>query len=181
MAGSALRKLALAAAFGATGLLLPRTAAVAQSAVPLPSWTYIGINPVGVPADIGTVELETGVVQGVTVGGVASYIDVSDTRFTTFDFKFRYYPAEVVLRGYSVGATVGVTRFSNNVNGTRESLTAPTIGVIVDYNWLFGRDQHFLVGTGIGAKRVLAGKAERDRADVDRAVFTARLIVGYAF
>jgi hypothetical protein len=185
MAGFALRKFTLAAAVAAGCATLPLARGGAQTLVPIPSRTYIGINPIGVPADIGTVELESGVAQGVTLGGVASYIDVSGSRFTTFDFKFRYYPAEVVLRGYSVGATVGVTRFSNDVGndvgGSREALTAPTVGVILDYNWLYGREQHFLLGTGIGAKRVLAGQSERDRADVDRAVFTARLIVGYAF
>jgi hypothetical protein len=28
---------------------------------------------------------------------------------------------------------------------------------------------------------VLVGKADRDRVDIDRAVFTARLVLGYAF
>ena len=33
----------------------------------------------------------------------------------------------------------------------------------------------------MGAKRVLASKADRERVDIDRAVFTARLVLGYAF
>lgn len=153
--------------------------------VRLPSQTYIAINPLGVVGDIGTIEAETGVVQGVTVGGVASYIDVDDARFTTFDFKVRYYPAEVVLRDWSIGGTFGFTRFSDLVDGangkTRQSLSAPTIGLVVDKNWLTGRGQHFLIGTGVGAKRLLANKADRDRVDIDRAIFTVRLVLGYAF
>jgi hypothetical protein len=154
--------------------------------VRIPSQTYIAVNPLGVVGDIGTVELETGVVQGITVGGVASYIDVDDDRFTTFDFKVRYYPAEVVLRSWSIGGTAGFTRFSNLVEQpeggkTRQNLSAPTIGLVVDHNWLTGRGEHFLIGTGIGAKRVLASKAERDRTDIDRAIVTVRLVIGYAF
>jgi hypothetical protein len=147
----------------------------------IPTRTVIGINPLGLPADIGTLEIENAVAQGITVGAAGSYIDVSDSRFTTLEFKLRYYPGDVVLRGWSVGATAGSTRFSNIVDGNRETLVAPTIGLIVDYNWLLGRSEHFLIGTGGGAKRVLASEDARERAHVDRAVFTARLIVGVAF
>jgi hypothetical protein len=156
-----------------------------QSSIRIPSTTYIGFNPIGLPVDIGTVEVESGVGPGVTLGGVASYIDVSDNRFTTFDFKARYYPTGVVLRGTSIGASFGYTRFSNKVsfNGAdeRRTLNAPTLGIVLDYNWIYGFNQHFLIGTGLGAKRVLASASARDSADVDRAVVTARLIIGFAF
>lgn len=163
---------------------VPRLGAQATSPsglVPIPSRTYIGFNPIGLPADIGTVEIENAIAPGITVGGVGSYIDVDHHRFTTFDFKVRYYPGEIVLRGYAIGGSVGYTRFSNVVDGTRQALDAPTIGIIFDRNWIYGRGQHFVVGTGVGAKRVLASSAERERADVDRAVVTARLILGFAF
>lgn len=158
-------------------------AALAQGApIPIPTRTMIGVNPLGLPADIATVEIENAVAPGVTLGGVGSYIDVSHDRFTTFEFKVRYYPGEVVLRGLSIGATGGVTRFSNETGGARlPSLTAPTVGIAVDYNWLLGRSEHFLIGTGLGAKRILASSDDRSRSDVDRAVATVRLIAGVAF
>jgi hypothetical protein len=149
--------------------------------IPIPSRTYVAFNPVGLPADIGTVEIENAIAQGVTIGGVGSYVDVDHHRFTTFDLKVRYYPGEVVLRDYSIGGSVGYTRFSNIVSGVRQTLDAPTIGIILDRNWIYGRGGHFVVGTGIGAKRVLAPVADRDRADVDRAIVTGRLIIGFAF
>ncbi|HEX4684767.1 MAG TPA: hypothetical protein VH277_18760 [Gemmatimonadaceae bacterium] len=156
-----------------------------QSSVRIPSTTYIGFNPIGLPLDIGTLEVESGVAPGVTLGGVASYIDVSDNRFTTFDFKARYYPTGIVLRGTAIGATFGYTRFSNQVSTSsgdeRRSLNAATLGIVLDYNWIYGFDQHFLIGTGVGAKRVLASASARDSANVDRAVVTARLIIGFAF
>jgi hypothetical protein len=152
-----------------------------QGLVPIPSRTYIGFNPIGLPADIGSVEIENAVAQGFTVGGVGSYTDVSAHRFTTFDFKVRYYPGDVVLRDYSIGGTLGYTRFSNVVSGTRQYLNAPTLGIILDRNWIYGRSQHFVIGTGVGVKRVLASTADRDRADVQRAVVTGRLVIGFAF
>lgn len=169
-------------------MITARAAAQAPSTpgpVPIPTRTYVGFNPLGLPTDIGTAELETAVAPGVTLGGVASYIDVDNQRFTTFDFKARYYPAGIVLRGTSVGVTAGYTRFSNLVGGiageTRQELNAPTLGILLDHNWIYGRDQRFLIGTGVGAKRVLASTTERERADVDRAIFTVRLIVAFAF
>lgn len=170
----------------ALGILAQRGSAQGATApVRLPSQTYIAVNPVGVVGNVGTVELESGIVQGVTLGGVASYIDIDHDRYTTFDFKVRYYPAEVVLRDWSIGATVGGTRFSKLVDTdlgkVRESVTAPTLGLIVDKNWLTGRGEHFLIGTGVGAKRVLASKDDRDRVNINQAIFTARLVLGYAF
>ncbi len=157
----------------------------AQSAtaelIPIPTRTVIGFNPLGLPADIGTIEIENAIAPGITVGGVGSAIDVDHDRFTTLEFKLRYYPGDVVLRGWSVGATGGVSRFSNLVDGTRQALTAPTLGIVVDYNWVLGRSQHFVLGTGVGAKRVLASNSDRTRADVDRAVGTVRFIAGVAF
>ena len=85
------------------------------------------------------------------------------------------------LRGFAIGVSAGVTRYSNVVSDVRQSLSAPTAGILLDYNWLLGLSERFLVGTGIGAKRVLAAESERQRARVDYATVTTRLILGFAF
>jgi hypothetical protein len=157
--------------------------------VPIPNLTYIGVNPLGIPFDVGSIELESAVAPGVTLGGLASYTDVSNDRFTTFDFKVRYYPGDIVLKGFSAGLSVGYLRYSTLIKDTdnvpqtssRQSLIAPTIGVLADYNWMLGRSQRFLVGTGIGAKRVLTSTSERNRVQLGRAYPTVRFIVGFAF
>jgi hypothetical protein len=163
-------------------------AASQSGLVPIPNRSYIGINPLGVPFDIFTVEAETGVAQGITLGGAGSYIDVDHDRYESIDFKFRYYPGEVVLRGFSLGGTVGYLNYSSTDccgNPTdpnaRRTVTSPTVGIITDYNWMLGMDHRFIVGTGLGAKRVLASAADRDRAGLDRAFITARFTIGLAF
>ena len=165
-----------AAALGAQA-----TTPAPQPRVPIPTRTYVALNPVGVVADVGTVEIENAIAQGVTMGGVVSYIDVDHRRSTTGELKIRYYPGEIVLRGFAIGGTIGYTRFSNIVKDVRQSMSAPTLGIVLDHNWIYGREGHFVVGTGVGAKRVLAPSADRDRADVDRAVVTGRLVLGFAF
>lgn len=155
--------------------------------VPIPFRTYVALNPLGIPFDIGSIEVESGVSQGITIGGVGSYSHLGDDRYTTVDLKFRYYPSEVVLNGFSLGLSVGRTHFSTVTNvpvtGSEERTTLdfPTLGVLVDYNWMLGARRRFVVGAGLGAKRVLASSERRDRVGIDPAYMTARFVVGLAF
>ena len=150
--------------------------------VRIPYRTYISFDPLGIPFDIFSVEVESGIAQGMTLGATGSHLDVSDERFSSADLRFRYYPGEVVLRGFSVGASVGMLRYSDTRDlGVRETLDTPTLGVLVDYNWMLGMQRRFLVGTGLGAKRILASSSERDRVGISRAIMTARFTIGIAF
>ena len=152
------------------------------SLVPIPYRTYIAVNPLGIPFDVASAEMETGVAQGVTVGGQVSYTSLGDDRYSTVDAKVRYYPSEVVLRGFSLGVSGGRTRFTTRSNDvTRKSLDFGTIGLLLDYNWMLGVRHRFIVGTGLGAKRVLANSDDREAAGIDHAYVTARFVVGLAF
>ena len=150
--------------------------------VPIPYRTYIAVNPLGIPFDVASAELETGVAQGVTVGGQVSYTSLGDDRYTTVDAKVRYYPSEVVLRGFSMGVSGGRTHFTTrSTDVARQSLDFGTIGLLLDYNWMLGVSHRFIVGTGLGAKRVLANSDDRKAAGIDHAYMTARFVVGLAF
>jgi hypothetical protein len=167
-------------------VVLCARAATAQGArIPIPYRTYIALNPLGIPFDIASLEIESAIAQGVTVGALGSYSDIDDNRWTSFDFKLRYYPGEVVLRGFSIGMSAGSLRYSAipsaSLNGERQALSTATVGVLTDYNWMLGTQHRFIVGTGVGAKRVLANKDLRQRVDLDRAYVTARFVVGLAF
>jgi hypothetical protein len=166
----------------AVGMIVAATSARSQSPalIPIPYRTYVAVNPLGIPFDVGSVEVESGVAQGVTVGGQGSYTSLGDDRYATIDAKVRYYPSEVVLRGFSMGVSVGHTHFTRH-NGVTPSLDFGTIGLLLDYNWMLGFRHRFIVGTGVGAKRVLANSDERKAADIEHAYVTARFVVGLAF
>jgi hypothetical protein len=150
--------------------------------IPIPTRTYVAFNPSIVVFDFGSLEVESGVAPGVTIGGVGSYTVVDGNRYTSGDFNLRYYPGEVVLRGLSFGLSGGLLRYSaRDSSGTRVAINAATVGILGDYNWLIGPSRRFIVGTGVGAKRVLAGADERRKVDLARAYLTARFVVGYAF
>jgi hypothetical protein len=186
---------ALAMVFLAASFATPASLAQAPAAPPyaVPFRAVVGLNPLGIPFDIGAVEVEGVVAPGITLGGAASYASFGDDegegdpRFASGDVKVRYYPGEIPLRGFSVGLALGVTRYSENrFTGTpgvleRQAMTAPTISVLADYNFLLGARQRFVVGTGLGAKRLLASEDDRQRTGAPRAYPFVRFILGIAF
>ena len=108
--------------------------------IPIPYRTYVAFDPLARPVRHRSVEVESGVAPGVTIGGVGSYTDVDNDRYTSADFNLRYYPGEVVLRGFSVGLSGGFLRYSSRLGRPirAASIDAPTVGVVVDYNWMLG-------------------------------------------
>lgn len=169
-------------------LLAAASPSLAQSParVPIPYTSYIAINPLGIPFNIAAAELESGVANGITVGGVASYTALSHDRYTTVDLKVRYYPSEVVLEGLSFGVSLGRTHFTTLVDtgfggAVRRGKDYTSFGLLGDYNWLLGARKRFVVGTGVGLKRVFLSSDERSTFGIDQPVFTARFVLGLAF
>jgi hypothetical protein len=159
-------------------------------AAAIPQWrTFVGANPLGIPFDIVAIEAETAIAAAATVGLVGSYNDIDNRNYKTLDGRFKYWPAETAMRGFAVGLSAGWTNFRGPEMCTtsactafaRQTLNAGTIGVLVDYNWTQGPSQRFVVGTGVGAKRVLSSRAERDRVGLDRAYVTGRFVIGLLF
>jgi hypothetical protein len=162
----------------------PGSAPIAREGtlIPIPYRTFVAFDPSIIVFDFGSFELESGVAPGLTIGGVGSYTTINRDRYASGDLNIRYYPGEVVLRGLSFGISAGVLRFTGRDSlGTRQQITVPTIGVLGHYNWLIGPSHRFLVGSGVGAKRVIASETERRKVDLGRAYLTGRFVVGYAF
>ena len=185
-----IRRSFLVAPLALAALLAPGTTTAQSTAVP----SYVGVigfNPLGIPFNIFSVEAEGAVHQAFTAVGSVSYTDFgSDApRWASFELRGRYYPAEVALRGFSMGLGIGVVQFSDrsnnytgdpNVRPERLSHTSPTISVGADHNWLLGSQRRFLVGGGVGAKRMLT-TGDDPNLDVPRAYPTVRFLIGLAF
>jgi hypothetical protein len=141
------------------------------------------INPLGIPFEVVSIEFERALHDAFTLAGNFSYFSPDDYTRSSLELKGRLYPNEQAPYGFSVGFGLGAVNTRETVDMVgieqRADKTYPAIGVYVDYNWLLGRSNRFLVGTGLGAKRILG-----DRDEFDQAPFvygTARFLIGVAF
>jgi hypothetical protein len=166
----------------------------APPATPADYRITVGGSPFLPIAGIFTGEVETALAAAGVTLGAGGVIDLSGTedRFSSLQAKLKYYPNEQALRGFALGLTLGMVSMRErqainfcDVNGcTAPSLrtrrdTKPTFGVVADYNWLIGRQRRFLVGAGIGARRVL-GDVSGD-SPLESVLPDGRLLVGWAF
>ena len=206
MTCSAIRRAVLAAAALtlASGTLAPMLEAQAVPVGATPVRYYrgvVGVNPLGIPFDIVSIEAEGAVAAGITAAAALSHFAPDEDRFTSGDVKVRYYPGETALDGFSVGLGFGFTRRSGIDYSTgctppqtgeciypgggnqppRNSATGPSISALADYNFLLGQRRRFFVGTGVGAKRWMVSRDTRQSVDAEKAWVFARFLVGLAF
>ena len=108
------------------------------------------------------------------------------SRYTTADFKVRYYPGEVVLRGFAVGAERGrhsiLARGQRRISDARRRCRAPTARHSRRLQ-LAARDEanDFSSAPASARSAFSRRRANASGPDVDHATVTARLILGFAF
>lgn len=145
--------------------------------------SVFAINPLGIPFEVVSVELESALHDAFTLAGNFSYFSPDDYTRSSFEVKGRLYPNEQAPRAFSVGLGLGLVNTRENLRineaDVKQDKTHPSIGVYVDYNWLLGKSNRFLVGTGLGAKRILGDEDEFDQAPF--VYGTARFLIGVAF
>lgn len=163
--------------------LLP-AALQAQDAVPERK-TMWSLNPLGLPFEYVSTELERKLSRMATLGASLSYLGIDDNSYLSVEGKVRLYPNEEAFRGFSIGLAGGFSRlqetYYGGLDGAEEdrSTTRPTIAVLADYNWLLGKSKRILVGTGVGAKRIFGD--DDFFSDINFAYPTARFQIGVLF
>jgi hypothetical protein len=154
----------------------------------------ISLNPLGLAFDVYAGEYEHRLARRSTLGGAVSFYSPRDWSYLSMEGKYRYYPQGAALRGVSVGGTLGVTRIASRYGPyecdpytcsgglPNESYAALTLGFEIDYQWLLGEKQDFVIATGIGAKRFFGSKFINDGLyGITKALPVVRLSVGYSF
>ena len=146
----------------------------------------ISIQPITSMLTIYTGEVELAMSRSATIGVGATQFGGGDIggnfNYLSGDLKLRYYPDSRAFQGFSFGGSVGMTRVSASSDNTQDSgsATAPSVGILLDYNWLLGSSKSFYVGIGAGAKALFLNSDEFQE-DVTVRYPTARLSVGIAF
>lgn len=160
-------------------ILIAATGASAQAAAPK---SVISIQPLNAIFEVYSGEFERAAGKAATwgLGGTYSSIE-TDFEYSSAELKGRYYPAGIALQGFSVGGAVGFTRIkSSNFDGTEDSAGGPSIGVLIEYQWLMGTKKNFSLVLGVGAKSVNVDEDQFTNSVTVRYP-TGRLSVGIAF
>lgn len=174
------------AALAAASTLLA-VAAEAQSAA-APKTTVISIQPLTAIFNVYAAEVEHALSPTWTLGLGESYWNHDDSgfslRYLSGDVKLKYYPEATPFRGFSFGGQVGYTSVKEDDSfgssgSSKTTVSGPTVGVALDYNWLLGPPQSFYVGLGVGAKKIFAKADNAGHATVNYP--TARVSIGFAF
>ena len=180
-----LRTVALAAA-----LAIP---AMVSAQAPAAKSNVLSIQPLAAMFTVYSAELEHRMGTSSTLGVGASYWDTGDDegtsgKYASGDLKLKYYPQGHALEGFALGGQVGYTSMTGTettITGTtttteEETLSGPTVGISLDYNWLLGANKGFYIGLGVGAKKLFI-KDSDILTDVIATYPTARLSIGFAF
>ncbi len=140
----------------------------------------IAINPIFVPAGTITGEFETIVKPHLTVG-MNLWYEYKEVEARFAYFKLLYHPNPAGLAGLGFGPTAGViTRYREEDKPEQKANdTAPTLGGIVQYNWLFGKYDNFLLGVGFNLHAIL--KNYTSDSPLRRVDGDLRLVAGYAW
>ena len=86
----------------------------------------------------------------------------------------------LLVERFGIGLSAGVASISgqNNV-GTNTTASGATLGTLLEYQWIMGKQQNVALALGAGAKVIMA-KAT-DITDATTRYPTARISVGYAW
>jgi hypothetical protein len=184
---NSVRSMTLAAALVAA----VATPAAAQSTPLTPGQPYhqtIAINAVGLPFGLFSGDIERAVSPAITLSLGGTSVNWGDSEYDRWvDLKGLYYPGEEALKGFAVGVTLGYHSAQDTgplfdfegTEGKRQDSGA-TLGVVLDYNWLLGKKNRFLVGLGLGAKRVLKN-VDEDNSPLTQVLPSGRFSIGLAF
>jgi len=172
----------------AAAALAPFTAASTQQVV-TPGVTpsnVLSIQPLNAVFTAYSAEYERKIGGAATFGIGGTYFNVGDgfdeVTFKSGDVKLRYYPNGTALMGFSFGGTAGFSSVTGtDFNGAEESASGPSLGVLLEYQWLLGVQRNFAVALGLGAKAVFVKDETITSGDFTPRYPTARVSVGYAF
>jgi hypothetical protein len=164
--------------------LAPFTAASSQQ-LAAPSNVF-SIQPLNAMFTAYSAEYERKIGAAATIGVGGTYFNIGDgvdeVSFKSGDVKLRYYPNGSALMGFSFGGTAGFTSVTGtDFNGAEESVSGPTIGILLEYQWLLGVQKNFSVALGAGAKAVFVKDNTITSNDFTTRYPTVRVSVGYAF
>jgi hypothetical protein len=166
--------------------LMPFAAASAQQIAVAAPRNVLSIQPINAVFTDYSAEYERATSGALTFGVGGTYFNigegVDEVTYKSADLKLRYYPNGIALMGFSFGGTAGFSSISGkDFDGTEESASGASVGVLLEYQWLLGVQRNFSVALGVGAKAVFVKDNAFTSDNFVPRYPTARVSVGFAF
>lgn len=166
--------------------LVPFAAVSAQQVAVAAPRNVLSIQPINAVFTDYSAEYERATGNAVTFGVGGTFFDLGDGNdeftYKSADVKLRYYPNGTALMGFSFGGSAGFASVSGtDFDGTDESVTGPSLGVLLEYQWLLGVKRNFSVALGVGAKALFVNDNTFSGDNFITRYPTARVSVGLAF
>jgi hypothetical protein len=164
---------------------VPFAAAAAQS-VGTPH-NVLSIQPINAVFTAYSAEYEHQLTAASTFGVGGTFFNVGDdideVTYKSADVKLRYYPNGTALMGFSFGGSAGYSSISGTDanDGSDISVSGPSLGVLLEYQWLMGVQRNVSVALGAGAKAVFVKDADFTSDSFVTRYPTVRVSIGYAF
>lgn len=164
---------------------MPLAAAAGQS-VSTPH-NVISIQPIDAVFTAYSAEYEHQVAAASTIGVGGTFFNAGDgtdkVTYKSADLKLRYYPNGIALMGFSFGGSAGYSSISGTdaFDGSHVSVSGPSLGVLLEYQWLMGVQRNVSVALGAGAKAVFVKDTEFTSDNFVTRYPTVRISIGYAF
>jgi hypothetical protein len=165
--------------------VLPFAAASGQS-VATPH-NVLSIQPINAVFTAYSAEYERQLGGASTFGVGGTFFDAGDAgdklTYKSGDVKLRYYPEGTALMGFSFGATGGFSSVTgtDNTSGNETTVSGPTLGFLLEYQWLMGVQRNVAVALGAGAKAVFVKDTDFSNDSFSARYPTVRVSIGYAF
>lgn len=141
----------------------------------------VAVNLLALPFGTATAEYEHVLFSPKTSLGVSGWYEYDNVVARWAYLKAMYYPGGTALKGLGIGITAGVIRYYRDDDKPDQLAkdTSPMAGVMVQYNWLPGARDKYLIGVGIGGRAALKDLA--DNSPLKRFDGDARIVCGIAF
>jgi hypothetical protein len=139
----------------------------------------LSISPLFLP--FGTIHLEYERAIGNTnlTVGASTWLEYRNVQDNWIHLRLLYYVTDDVFRGLAIGLTGGVHRSNSDEINELKDDTAPVGGAVIQYNWMPGREEVFLIGTGLGAEVPLANRKEG--TPLPKMNGNLRVMIGFLF
>jgi hypothetical protein len=139
-------------------------------------------NALFIPFGTISAEYERIIHSPKTTLGFSGWYEYKDVKARWTYAKMMYYPGGIALSGFAFGLTAGVIRSYSDKDSEKEIEehdTSPTVGAMIQYNWLPGSKDRLLIGFGLGSR--CAVKSIGDNSPLKQFDGDGRIVVGWTF